>query len=91
MGVVFILESFARDLAERLETKAYIKSLKRTKVGKFAIENSILLDDLIKISQMALGIKGFHQSISMLDDILAFEIDNEKMLQDIFHGKNYSN
>ena len=86
-GSCFYVRSFARDLAESLNTRAHIYSLKRTKVGRFTIENSILLDDLLKISQMAFGIKGFHKSISMLDDILAFEIDNEKKLIDVSRGK----
>ena len=54
---------------------------------KFTIKNSILLDDLLKMSEMAFGIRGFHPSISMLDDILAFEIDDEKILDDISYGR----
>ena len=53
---------------------------------KFTIKNSILLDDLLKISEMAFGIRGFHPSISMLDDILAFELDIFD--GDIFKPKN---
>ena len=83
----FYVRSFARDLGESLNTKAHIYSLKRTKVGKFTTENSILLDDLLKIRQMAFGIRGLHSSMSMLDDILAFEIENEDMLKDISFGK----
>ena len=74
-------------MGEILNTKAHVYSLKRTKVGKFTIKNSILLDDLLKMSEMAVGIRGFHPSLSMLDDILAFEIDDEKMLDDISHGR----
>ena len=54
---------------------------------KFTIKNSILLDDLLKISEMTFGIRGFHPSISMLDDILAFEVDDEKILDSISHGR----
>jgi len=39
------------------------------------------------MSEMAFGIKGFHPSLSMLDDILAFEIDDEKILEDISYGR----
>ena len=53
---------------------------------KFTIKNSILLDDLLKMSEMASGIKGFSPSISMLDDILAFELDIVD--GDIFKPKN---
>ena len=70
-----------------LSTKAHIYSLKRVKVGNFTEKNSILLDDLLKMSEMANGIRGFHSSISMLDDIPAFEIDNNGMLEDISCGK----
>jgi len=86
-GKGFYVRSFANDLARSLNTKAHIYSLKRTKVGNFTIKNSILLDDLLKISQTAFGIRGFHKSISMLDDIPAFEIENEGMFKDISHGK----
>jgi hypothetical protein len=55
-------------------------------VVKFTIKNSILLDDLLKMSEMASGIKGFPPSISMLDDILAFELDIVD--GDIFKPKN---
>tara|TARA_Y100000590_G_scaffold418761_1_gene519875 strand:- start:5378 stop:6280 length:903 start_codon:yes stop_codon:yes gene_type:complete len=83
----FYVRSFARDFGEFLNTKAHIFSLKRTKVGKFTEKNSILLDDLLKMRQMAIGIKGFHSSLSVLDDIPAFEIDDRKMLKDISYGK----
>ena len=77
-GKGFYVRSFARDIADKLNTKAYIYSLKRTKVGKFDIQNANLLDDLIKIRQRLTEFRGFHTSVSMLDDILAYEIDDEK-------------
>ena len=86
-GKGFYVRSFARDLGNNLNTKAHIYSLKRLKVGKFNKKNSILLDDLLKMSQMAYGIKGFHSSISVLDDIPAFEINNDDMLENISQGK----
>jgi tRNA pseudouridine55 synthase len=86
-GKGFYVRSFARDIGHSFNSSAHVYSLKRTKVGKFTIKNSILLDDLLKISQTPFGIRGFHVSMSMLDDIPAFEIDNEEMLKDISHGK----
>ncbi len=86
-GKGFYVRSFARDLAEKLNTKAHIYSLKRVKVGNFNEKNSILLDDLLKMSEMAVGIRGIHSSISMLDDIPAFEIDNNEMLEKISNGE----
>ena len=82
-GKGFYVRSFGRDLAEILNTKAHIYSLKRVKVGNFTEKNSILLDDLLKISEMADGIRGFHSSISVLDDIPAIEIENKEMLEKI--------
>ena len=83
----FYVRSLARDLAEKLNTKGHIFSLKRTKVGKFDIKNMNLLDDLLKIRHELTEFKGFHTSISMLDDILAYEIDDEKRKLNISHGK----
>ena len=84
----FYIRSFVRDLADHLDTKGHVFSLKRTKVGKFCLENSILLDDLLKIGQTRLGFREIHSSISMLDDILAYEIDDEKLIKEISQGKS---
>ena len=83
----FYIRSFARDIAEKLNTKAHIYSLKRTKVGKFELFNSNLLDDVLKIGQRLSEFRGFHKSTSMLDDILAYEIDEEKIRNYISQGK----
>jgi len=82
------IRSFARDLADLLDTKGHVFSLKRTKVGKFSLENSILLDDLLKIGQRQIGFREIHSSISMLDDILAYEIDDESLVKEISLGKS---
>ena len=87
-GKGFYIRSFVRDLADHLSTKGHVFSLKRTKVGKFCLENSILLDDLLKIGQTRLGFREIHSSISMLDDILAYEIDDEKLIKEISQGKS---
>ena len=87
-GKGFYVRSFARDIADKLNTKGHIYSLKRTKVGKFDVQNANLLDDLLKIRQRLTEFKGFHTSISMLDDILAYEIDDEKNKHDISQGKS---
>ena len=87
-GKGFYIRSFARDLAEQLGTKGHVFSLKRTKVGKFCLKNSILLDDLLKIRQTRLEFREIHPSISMLDDILAYEIDDERIIQEISHGRS---
>ena len=87
-GKGFYIRSFARDLAQKLNTKGHIFSLKRTKVGKFNIKSANLLDDLLKIRQTLFEFKGFHTSISMLDDILAYEIEDEKNLKSVSQGKS---
>ena len=87
-GKGFYVRSFARDFAESLDTKGHIYSLKRTKVGKFTIKNANLLDDLLKIGQSLSEFKGFHKSSSMLDDILAYELDSEKDKISISQGKS---
>ena len=86
-GKGFYVRSFARDLAEKLDSKGHVHSLKRTKVGKFNINNANLLDDLLKIGQRLDEFRGFHSSVSMLDDILAYEVDDEKSKLNLFHGK----
>ena len=86
-GKGFYVRSFARDIAEILNTKGHIFSLKRTKVGKFTLKNANLLDDLLKIGQRLSEFNGFHTSVSMLDDILAYEIDNEEDFLSISQGK----
>ena len=86
-GKGFYVRSFVRDLAEKLDSKGHVHSLKRTKVGKFTINNANLLDDLLKIGQRLHEFRGFHSSISMLDDILAYEVDDEKSKLNLSHGK----
>ena len=87
-GKGFYIRSFARDFAEILGTKGHISTLKRTKVGKFTLKNANLLDDLLKIRQTLHEFKGFHTSVSMLDGILAYEIDDEKNRLSISQGKS---
>ena len=86
-GKGFYVRSFARDLAEKLDSKGHVHSLKRTKVGKFNINNANLLDDLLKIGQRLNEFRGFHSSVSMLDDILAYEVDDEESKLNLSHGK----
>ena len=87
-GKGFYIRSFARDLGEKLATKAHISYLKRIKVGKFEAKNANLLDDLLNIRQRLFEFKGFHSSSCMLDDILAYEIDDEKDITSISQGKS---
>ncbi len=40
------IRALARDLAEKLETTGYVKTLKRTEIGKYHIENALPLSEL---------------------------------------------
>ncbi len=87
-GKGFYIRSFARDIGIELGTFGHISSLKRVKVGNFMAETSILLDDLLKISQRLEEINCIKPSVSMLDDILAYEIVDQKDLIDLSFGKS---
>ena len=87
-GQGFYVRSLARDLAIDLKTYGHISSLKRSKVGKFIEKNSILLDDLIKIGQMHGEINCISTTISMLDDILAYEIEEKLDIENLSFGRS---
>jgi len=87
-GTGFYVRSFARDIALDLKTYGHISSLKRTKVGKFIEKTSILLDDLLKIGQMHREINCISPTISMLDDILAYEIEEQIDIENLSYGRS---
>ena len=87
-GQGFYVRSLARDLAIDLKTYGHISSLKRSKVGKFSKKNSILLDDLLKIGQMHGEINCISTTISMLDDILAYEIEEKLDIENLSFGRS---
>ena len=87
-GKGFYVRSFARDLGIKLKTYGHISSLERTKVGKFDKKSSILLDDLLKIGHVHPEFKFIQNSISMLDDILAYEIERELDLIRLSNGRS---
>ncbi len=87
-GKGFYVRSFARDFALDLKTYGHISSLKRSKVGKFTEKTSILLDDLLKIGQRHKEINCISPSISMLDDILAYEIEEQLDIDNLSFGRS---
>ena len=87
-GKGFYVRSLARELAIDLKTFGHISSLKRSKVGKFSEKNSILLDDLLKIGQRHNEINCISPSISMLDDILAYEVEEEIDMENLSFGRS---
>jgi tRNA pseudouridine55 synthase len=87
-GKGFYVRSFARDFALDLKTYGHISLLKRSKVGKFTEKTSILLDDLLKIGQRHKEINCISPSISMLDDILAYEIEEQLDIDNLSFGRS---
>jgi tRNA pseudouridine55 synthase len=87
-GKGFYVRSLARDIAHKLETYGHVIELTRTKVGNFTEKTSILLDDLLKIRQSEFEFNCIHSSISMLDDILAYEVEEKKDLNNLSLGKS---
>ncbi len=87
-GKGFYVRSFARDFAHYLGTYAHIIDLKRTRVGKFSLDRSILLDDLMKIGQRLSEFNYVLSSASMLDDILAIEIEDINYFDQLSLGKS---
>ena len=87
-GKGFYVRSLARDIAYKLGTYGHVVELKRVKVGHFNEKTSILLDDILKIGQSEFEFNCIHSSISMLDDILAYEIEEKKDLNDLSLGKS---
>ncbi|MFL2519973.1 MAG: tRNA pseudouridine(55) synthase TruB [Alphaproteobacteria bacterium] len=87
-GKGFYIRSLARDIGIQLGTFGHISSLERVKVGKFTKETSILLDDLLKISERLINFNCLIPSISMLDDILAYEIVDQKDLNNLSFGRS---
>ena len=87
-GKGFYVRSLARDIANKLGTYGHVVELKRTKVGHFNEKTSILLDDILKIGQSEFEFNCIHSSISMLDDILAYEVEEKKDLNDLSLGKS---
>ena len=87
-GKGFYVRSLARDLSLSLGTYGHISTLKRTKVGIFSTKTAILLDDLLKIGQRHSEFNCVHSSISMLDDILAYEIESKDDLVNLSLGRS---
>ena len=87
-GKGFYVRSLARDIAIKLGTYGHVVELKRAKVGYFIEKSSILLDDMLKIGQSEFEFNCIHSSISMLDDILAYEVEEKEDLNNLSLGKS---
>jgi tRNA pseudouridine55 synthase len=81
-GKGFYVRSLARDIANKLGFHAYVYSLRRTRLGKFNVENAITLDYLQNLVHNAVTgmqlIKSCVLSMdTVLDDILVQEVSTE--------------
>jgi len=85
-GKGFYVRSLARDIARKCGSLGYVSSLRRTKVGKFAIEGAILLDNLVNPLHSDSLLKAWIQMETLLDDILALHLDSHQSLA-LRHGK----
>lgn len=68
------VRALARDLAEAVGTVGHVAALRRFKVGKFTIENAILLDDLLAMDQSAALERLLLPIETALDDIPALAL-----------------
>ena len=76
------IRSIARDMAELLNSKAYMNKLIRTKSGKFDIKNSYSLEEIKE--------KTFDEVVVSIEDIFDFEYINlsKNCTKDLLDGKN---
>lgn len=74
----FYVRSLARDICDKLGVCGYVSSLRRTKIGKFKVEDAISLDILENIVHTA-GISSIDKHLlpvtAVLDDILVEQVD----------------
>ena len=75
------VRSFARDIAKRLNTYAYVSKLRRTKIGKFGEKNIILLDKLSNLVHIGDHFKTIHPVEDVLDDIPAVNLKTQDGLR----------
>ena len=78
------VRSFARDLAKRLNTYAYVSKLRRTEIGKFGEKDIILLDKLSNLVHIGDHFKIIHPVEDVLDDIPAVNLKTQD-------GKRFKN
>ena len=72
------MRSLARDLALRVGTVGHIAELRRTAVGKFAVEDAISLDELDTIGQGAAASGALLPVETPLDDIPALALTEQE-------------
>ena len=75
------VRSLARDIAEKLGTVAYVKSLRRIKSGFFSINNAITLEKLLQIKDTSVSLCCLLSHESPLDDIPALRVSKNDVVK----------
>lgn len=84
------VRSLGSDLAISLGTVGYVSQLRRTRVGKFTLKDSVKLDILLNEAQPHVRAGALLSIRDVLDDIPALPIlDNEKEIK-VRHGQSLS-
>jgi tRNA pseudouridine55 synthase len=85
-GTGTYVRSLARDMAEKLGTKAHCVSIIRTKVGGFVADDAISLENLEEMGHSA-RLELLHPLAFGLDDILAVALRDDEA-QRLLHGQS---
>ncbi len=80
------IRSLARDIALELGTCGYVSVLRRTRVGPFTLKESIKLDELEGMCDVARVSEGLHPVTTALDDIPVLAITADHAV-DLRHGR----
>ena len=80
------IRSLARDLAAVLGTCGYVSVLRRTRVGPFTLEESITLDELTQMCDIARVSEGLLSVSTALDDIPVLAVTELDAI-DLKHGR----
>lgn len=80
------IRSLARDLAASLGACGYVSVLRRTRVGPFALEQSITLDELEQMCDRARVSEGLLSVSTALDDIPVLAVTEQDAI-DLKHGR----
>lgn len=80
------IRSLARDLAVELGACGYVSVLRRTRVGPFGLAQSITLDALEDMCEVARVSEGLHPVTTALDDIPVLAITADQAV-DLRHGR----
>tara|TARA_B100001248_G_scaffold108556_1_gene80912 strand:- start:283 stop:1161 length:879 start_codon:yes stop_codon:yes gene_type:complete len=71
------IRSIARDLGAMLDTYAYVKELRRTKIGRITEKDIILLDKFLELVHIGDHFEVIYSIRKVLDDIPAVLMDSE--------------